>query len=221
MSHRYQTLLTPLVLPNGAVLKNRIVQPKCAPDQIQGPEEWPTEQFIHFHRESTRRGNSLVILCDAFRPEVRKMPAWHDFSHSYSFNLADPAVHNHCQLADDAFYLQGAGQHPPGVSPGGLGGRPQRPPGCRVPRDSWSCPRGSWPPRSRSARSLKTTSDRLKEYADWGMTGPPWTEAGADGLYGPSGTTSTAAALKNRCRFILELCKRIKEKCADPALLST
>ena len=43
MSHRYQKLLTPLVLPNGAVLKNRIIQPKCAPDQIQGPEEWPTE----------------------------------------------------------------------------------------------------------------------------------------------------------------------------------
>ena len=37
MSHRYQKLLTPLVLPNGAVLKNRIIQPKCAPDQIQGP----------------------------------------------------------------------------------------------------------------------------------------------------------------------------------------
>ena len=105
MSHRYQKLLTPLVLPNGAVLKNRIIQPKCAPDQIQGPEEWPTEQFIHFHREAARRGNSLVILCDAFRPEVRKMPAWHDFSHSYSFNLEDPAVHNYlCQLADDVHF---------------------------------------------------------------------------------------------------------------------
>ena len=38
MSHRYQKLLTPLVLPNGAVLKNRLIQPKCAPDQIQGPD---------------------------------------------------------------------------------------------------------------------------------------------------------------------------------------
>ena len=62
MSHRYQKLLTPLVLPNGAVLKNRIIQPKCAPDQIQGPEEWPTEQFIHFHREAARRGKSQHIL---------------------------------------------------------------------------------------------------------------------------------------------------------------
>ena len=64
MNFRYQKLLTPLMLPNGAVLKNRIIQPKCAPDQIQGPEEWPTEQFIHFHREAARKGNSLVVVCD-------------------------------------------------------------------------------------------------------------------------------------------------------------
>ena len=57
MELRYKTLLTPLKLPNGEWLKNRLVHPKCAPDQIQGPEDWPTEAFIHFHREAARRGN--------------------------------------------------------------------------------------------------------------------------------------------------------------------
>lgn len=215
MSHRYQKLLTPLVLPNGAVLKNRIIQPKCAPDQIQGPEEWPTEQFIHFHREAARRGNSLVILCDAFRPEVRKMPAWHDFSHSYSFNLEDPAVHNYlCQLADDVHFYGSkvlVNMHaafPRGVS---LGGR--NAPRMQSAEGFMELPPGVMATREQISQVIETTSDRMKAYASWGYDGAAL-DAGQELMaYTDIRTDEYGGSVENRCRFILELCRRIKEKC--------
>ena len=74
MSHRYQTLISPFVLPNGVVLKNRMVHPKCAPDQTQGPEDWPTAQTAFFYSDAARRGNALVMMHVRNSPDVRKMP---------------------------------------------------------------------------------------------------------------------------------------------------
>jgi 2,4-dienoyl-CoA reductase-like NADH-dependent reductase (Old Yellow Enzyme family)/NADPH-dependent 2,4-dienoyl-CoA reductase/sulfur reductase-like enzyme len=215
MNHRYQKLLTPLVLPNGAVLKNRMIQPKCAPDQIQGPEEWPTEQFIHFHRESARRGNSLVILCDAFRPEVRKMPAWHDFSHSYTFNLDDPGVHNYlCQLADDVHYYGSkvlVNMHPAlpmGVSVGG-----RNAPRVQSAEGFVPSPPGKMATKEQIHEAIETTADRMAEYAFWGYDGAAL-DAGRDlAAYTDVRTDEYGGCIENRCRFTLELCKRIKEKC--------
>lgn len=102
MDHRYQTLLTPFVLPNGQVLRNRMVHPKCAPDQTQGSEDWPTEQTRYFYAEAARRGNALVLMHVRNTPEVRKMPDWHDFAHSYTFDFTNPGVQNYiCQVCDD------------------------------------------------------------------------------------------------------------------------
>ena len=105
MNHRYQTLISPFVLPNGVVLRTRMVHPKCAPDENQGPEDFPTEMFSHFHREMARRGNALVVAHIRDTPEVRKMPDSHDFSHSYTFDTKNPAVQNYiCQMADDVHF---------------------------------------------------------------------------------------------------------------------
>ena len=90
MSHRYQTLISPFVLPNGVVLKNRMVHPKCAPDQTQGPEDWPTAQTAFFYSDAARRGNALVMMHVRNSPDVRKMPDTHDFAHSYTFDTDNP-----------------------------------------------------------------------------------------------------------------------------------
>ena len=105
MNHRYQTLISPFVLPNGVVLRTRMVHPKCAPDQLEGPEDYPTEQFGHFHREAARRGNALVIADIRDTPEVRKMPDTHDFAHSYTFDTKNPGTQNYiCQVVDDVHF---------------------------------------------------------------------------------------------------------------------
>ena len=221
MSHRYQRLLTPLVLPNGAVLKNRLVQPKCAPDQIQGPEEWPSEQFIHFHRESARRGNSLVILCDAFRPQVRKMPAWHDFSHSYSFDLSNPAVHNYlCQLADDVhFYgskvlVNTHPEFPRGVSVGG-----KNPPRMQSAEGFMDMPPGIMATKEQIQEVIEATAQRLKDYCSWGYDGAAL-DAGRDlAAYTDARTDEYGGSIENRCRFTLELCKRVKEVCGSKFII--
>lgn len=102
MSHRYQTLISPFVLPNGVVLKDRMVHPKCAPDQTQGPEDWPTEQTAFFYSDAARRGNALVMMHVRNSPDVRKLPDDHDFAHSYTFDTNNPGVQNYiCQIVED------------------------------------------------------------------------------------------------------------------------
>ncbi|MCR5785220.1 MAG: FAD-dependent oxidoreductase [Eubacterium sp.] len=220
MSHRYEKLLTPFVLPNGIVLKNRIVQPKCAPDQIQGPEEWPNEQFIHFHREAARKGNSLVVVCDAFRPEVRKMPAWHDFSHSYTFNLDDPGVHNYfCQLADDVhFYgskviVQAHPEFERGTSVGG--GNPKR---MQSAEGFMPMPPGKMATKEEIAEAIDKAVERVAMYKDWGFDG-----VGVD-VMGLEHETDLrddeyGGTVEKRCRFTLEFCERIKKRCGNKFII--
>lgn len=217
MNHRYQKLLTPLVLPNGAVLKNRIIQPKCAPDQIQGPEEWPTEQFIHFHREAARKGNSLVILCDADRPQVRKMPVEHDFSHSYSFDLGNPAVHNYlCQLADDVHYygskvlVNMRPAFPDGVS---LGGR--NAPRVQSSEGFAELPPGRMASRDQIREAMDQTVQRLKLYRSWGYDGIALDVGQYLYEYTDVREDEYGGSPENRCRFVLELCRKIKEACGS------
>lgn len=212
--HRYQTLLTPLRLPCGAVLRNRMIQPKCAPDQIQGPEEWPTEAFLHFHREMARRGNSLVIVCDAERPFVREMPEWHDFAHSYSFDIANPATQNYlCQLADDVhFYgskvlVQTRPDFGPGVSLGG--GSPER---MQSAEGFTAPPPEQMATKEQIAAAIEATVQRVRRYQSWGFDGIALDPIGLD-RETDLRTDEYGGSTENRCRFTLELCRAIKEAC--------
>lgn len=221
MAHRYETLLTPFVLGNGVVLRNRIVQPKCAPDQIQGPEEWPTEQFAHFHREAARKGSALVVMRDADTPEVRKMPEWHDFAHSYTFDTSNPAVQNYfCQIADDVHYygskiliMAAMPRFAPGVTLGG--GNPEY---IQSAEGLMKLP----PARPATKEEIREQIDqivaRLVRYQSWGFDG-----AGI-GVYGLEEETDLrtdeyGGCVENRCRFTLELCRAIKKACGRRFLI--
>lgn len=216
MKHRYETLLTPLRLPGGAVLKNRMIQPKCAPDQIQGPETWPTEQFIHFHREMARRGNALVIVCDAERPFVRQMPEWHDFSHSYSFDIANPATQNYfCTLADDVhFYgskllVQTRPDFGPGVGLGG--GTPER---MQSAEGFMTPPPEQMATKEQIAAAIDAAVQRIRRYQSWGFDGVALDPMGLDHETDLR-TDEYGGSTENRCRFTVELCRAIKKACGS------
>lgn len=215
MTHRYDKLITPFVLPNGVVLRTRMVQPKCAPDQIQGPEEWPTEQFAHFHREMARRGNALVVMRDADTPEVRKMPEWHDFAHSYTFDTADPAVQNYfCQIADDVhaygskiIIMAPRPDFPRDVTLGG--GQPEY---MQTAEGFKKLPPARAATREEIRHSIEAAVSRIARYQSWGFDGV------GIGVYGLEEETDLredeyGGSLENRCRYTLELCEAIKKAC--------
>ena len=62
MNHRYAHILSPIKVGN-LVLKNRLINSKCIPEGIQGPQTWPTEQTINFAASLAKNGAAIVYLC--------------------------------------------------------------------------------------------------------------------------------------------------------------
>ena len=59
MIHRYAHILSPVKVGN-LVLKNRLINSKCIPEGIQGPQTWPTEQTINFAASLAKNGAAIV-----------------------------------------------------------------------------------------------------------------------------------------------------------------
>ena len=59
--HRYSHILSPVRVGN-LVLKNRLINSKCIPEGIQGPQTWPTEQTINFAASLAKNG-AAVVTC--------------------------------------------------------------------------------------------------------------------------------------------------------------
>lgn len=216
MSHRYQMLISPLVLPNGVVLKDRMVQPKCAPDQTQGPEDWPTEQTRFFYSDQARRGNALILMHCRNTPDVRKMPDNHDFAHSYTFDTNNPAVQNYiCQTVEDvhAYGSKILGvldiSLPKGKSLGGGG-----PKFMQQSEGFFPLP----PSEPATVEELKAaiadaahSALRLKS---WNFDGIAISLGGLDART-DSRTDAYGGSAENRGRFYLECCDTIKQVCGS------
>lgn len=61
MEHRYSNILTPVKIGKH-VLKNRLINSKCIPEGIQGPEAFPAESHINFAAELAKNGAAIVTL---------------------------------------------------------------------------------------------------------------------------------------------------------------
>ena len=216
MAHRYQTLISPFVLPNQTVLKNRMVHPKCAPDQTQGPEDWPTLQTGLFYAEAARRGNSLVMMHVRNTPEVRNMPDSHDFAHSYTFDTNNPGVQNYiCQVVEDvhAYGSKIIGVVSPALPRGkSLGGK-----GAKFMQQS----EGFFPlPPSEPAtkEELKAAiAEMIPEclrLKGWNFDGVAVSIAGLDAR-NDLRTDEYGGSARNRARFTLECCEAIKQACGS------
>jgi 2,4-dienoyl-CoA reductase-like NADH-dependent reductase (Old Yellow Enzyme family)/thioredoxin reductase len=220
MIHRYQTLISPFVLPNGQVLRNRMVHPKCAPDQTQGPEDWPSEQTRFFYAEAARRGNALVLMHVRNTPEVRKMPDTHDFAHSYTFDTNNPGVQNYvCQITEDvhAYGSKIIGMCfpmlPRGKSLGGIG-----PKFMQQSEGFFPMP----PSQAATKEEIKAAIDdavkEAKRLQYWGFDGV------AIGIMGLSAKTDGrtdeyGGSLENRARFTLEYCDALKKVCGKEFII--
>lgn len=67
MNHRYAHILSPVKVGN-LVLKNRLINSKCIPEGIQGPQTWPTEQTINFAASLAKNGRRHCHLCPGYVP---------------------------------------------------------------------------------------------------------------------------------------------------------
>lgn len=59
MQHKYAHILSPIRVGN-LILKNRLINSKCIPEGIQGPQTWPTEQTINFAASLAKNGAAIV-----------------------------------------------------------------------------------------------------------------------------------------------------------------
>ncbi len=60
MHPKYPTLFSPYQLPNGVVLKNRMICPPNAPTTIQGAQNYPTNNLIRHYAARARNGAAIV-----------------------------------------------------------------------------------------------------------------------------------------------------------------
>jgi 2,4-dienoyl-CoA reductase-like NADH-dependent reductase (Old Yellow Enzyme family)/thioredoxin reductase len=212
MAHRYQTLISPLVLPNGAVLRNRMVHPKCAPDQTQGPEDWPTEQTRFFYTDAARRGNALVLMHVRNTPEVRNLPDNHDFAHSYTFDTNNPAVQNYiCQVAEDvhAYGSKIVGMVMPalprGKSVGGIG-----PKFMQQSEGFFPLPPTQPATKEEIKASIDAAIAEIKQLKFWNFDGIAISLEGLDKRQ-DGRTDEYGGSLENRLRYTSEFCDAVKK----------
>jgi 2,4-dienoyl-CoA reductase-like NADH-dependent reductase (Old Yellow Enzyme family)/thioredoxin reductase len=220
MAHRYQTLISPLVLPNGAVLRNRMVHPKCAPDQTQGPEDWPTEQTRFFYTDAARRGNALVLMHVRNTPEVRNLPDNHDFAHSYTFDTNNPAVQNYiCQVAEDvhAYGSKIIGQVMPalprGKSIGGIG-----PKFMQQSEGFFPMPPMEQATKEEMKAAIDAAVAEVKQLKYWNFDGIAVAISGLDKRQ-DGRTDEYGGSLENRIRFTSEFCDAIKKACGKSFII--
>ena len=215
MDHRYQTLLSPFVLPNGQVLRNRMVHPKCAPDQTQGSEDWPTEQTRYFYAEAARRGNALVLMHVRNTPEVRKMPDWHDFAHSYTFDFTNPGVQNYiCQVCDDVHAYGSkiiasiSPMLPRGKSYGGVS-----PKFMQQAEGFFPIPPSELATVEEIKTAIAEAVQEAKKMQSFGFDGIALGMMGGLAAANNIRTDEYGGSLENRCRMTFEFCEEVKKAC--------
>jgi 2,4-dienoyl-CoA reductase-like NADH-dependent reductase (Old Yellow Enzyme family)/thioredoxin reductase len=100
---KYKNLLSPIKVGN-MVLKNRFVASNSLPHFLQGPETWPSEQVIEHVVSLARNGAAVVTFADwtnknqrnSFNEDGKRFPM---------FDIDDPSVQNYfCQLAEQVHY---------------------------------------------------------------------------------------------------------------------
>lgn len=100
---KYANLLSPIKLGK-LVLKSRFVSGNSLPHFLQGPESYPSEQVIGHVVSCARNGAAIVTFADwtnknqrnSFNEDGRRFPM---------YDLDDPSVENYmCQLTDQVHY---------------------------------------------------------------------------------------------------------------------
>lgn len=103
LSSRYSHLLSPIKV-RGMVLKNRLWSGNALPHFLQGPESWPSEQVIDHMVRMAKNGAAVVTFADwtwegqreSFNEDGKRFPM---------YDINDPSLQNYlCQMADQVHY---------------------------------------------------------------------------------------------------------------------
>ncbi len=220
MSHRYQNMISPYRLPNGVVLRNRMIAPPSEPHYIQAAENFPSEALIMHYARRAQNGAAIVV-CDGCY--MKQDPSGHHMEWDVR---NEGAQHYMTQLAD-AVHFYGAKAN--------VVIMPTMPMGYDVSADV-PCPFpggcGSlegFPPYIVEEMPKKMIYELIEQ---WAQQVKICADCGFDGTYIHMAYRATLGArfispvinhrmdefggcLENRLRFSLTLCKRIKELCGE------
>lgn len=234
MNSRYEHLLSPIQL-RGMLLKSRLWSGNSLPHYLQGPETFPSEAVINHVVRMAKNGAAVVTFADWSNPHQREGGG--DGPHFPMYDLKDPSVHNYlCQLSDQVHYYNSRisvaimpfifdGIH--GVSPAPVQELPNPADGedgminDEAGRDM-IFPETKEMTREHIRRFIDETAERIYFYKTMGfdlctlhcaynMTLlarflSPKRNRRTDEYGGP---------IENRCRFLLELCRAIRERCGE------
>ena len=103
----YKHLLEPLVMPNGVVLKNRLLSSNALPHFLQGPETWINDPILVYEAQVARNA-AIVTMGDWTDPNQHTGMHHGDGCHFPSWNMADPSVENSIALYCDVLHMQGS-----------------------------------------------------------------------------------------------------------------
>ncbi len=103
MSQRYANLMKPLKIRN-LVLKNRLWSGNALPHFLQGPESWPSEQVINHMVRCAKNGAAVVTFADWTNPNQRT--AFNEDGRRFPmYDINDPSLQNYlCQMTNQIHY---------------------------------------------------------------------------------------------------------------------
>lgn len=224
MNDRYKNMTSPFRLPNGVILRNRMICPPSEPHYIQAGENFPSEGLIMHYARRAQNGAAL-ITCDGCYQETD--PSGHHMQWDVH---NEGAQHYMTQLAD-AVHFYGAKAN--------VVIMPVMPQGYDVSADVDSpFPGGCGPLQGPPPYSVKEMPREMiyERIESWAQQVKVCADCGFDGTYIHMSYRATLGArfispvtnhrmdefggcLENRIRFSLLLCKRIKELCGDQFII--
>lgn len=98
----YPTLFSPYVLPNGVVLKNRMICPPNAPSTIQGAENYPTAHTIRQYAKRAQNGAAIVTTSGCY------LTSSDPKEHSWGWNDQDGSAQNYMSEMAEAIHAYGS-----------------------------------------------------------------------------------------------------------------
>lgn len=237
MSKKYEHLLSPIKI-RGMVLKNRFWSGNSLPHFLQGPETWPSEQVIDHMVRMAKNGAAVVTFADWTNPEQRQALN-EDGKRFPMYDIDDPSLQNYlCQMSDQVHYYNSRisiAIMPFTYKPGyDVSNRPA----VEVINDSVEMFLNDNPedptklgPRAIGGEMKEMSAEQIKDLIETQAQRVLFYKAmGFDmctlhfaynltifaRFISPIGNTRTdeyGGSVEKRCRFLIELCQRIRELC--------
>lgn len=112
MSHKYEHLLSPLVINNNFIIRNRMHATPSRPHFAMGPEEWPNEALLTHYGNKAKNGAAIVtVSCGATPGKALHLTGLCKETmngHSWRLNIFDSQVQNHMSALAEHIHFYGS-----------------------------------------------------------------------------------------------------------------